>query len=64
MSDLVKDTGEREGEIEKIKMEFELQITLLEHQVIHNEAMIIFCCKRRRQLNSYSQGCQGSDREG
>ena len=33
MNDLVKDTGEREGEIEKIQMEFELQITLLEHQV-------------------------------
>ena len=48
MSDLVKDTGEREEEIEKIKMEFELQITLLEHQVIQNEATFILCCKRRR----------------
>ena len=48
MSDPVKDTGEREGKIEKIKLEFELQNTLLEHQVIQNEATVILCCKRRR----------------
>jgi hypothetical protein len=53
----VKDTGEREGEIEKIQMEFELQITLLEHQVIQNKATGICCCKVfLSQPNSTSTG--------
>ena len=30
---LVNETGKREGDIEKIKMEFQLQMKLLEHQV-------------------------------
>lgn len=33
MLDLVKETGERAGQIEKMQMEYELQITVLEHQV-------------------------------
>ena len=45
MSDLVKDTSERDGGIEKIQMEFELQMTLLEHQVIQKKETGIFCCK-------------------
>ena len=64
MSDLVKHSSESEEDIEKIKMEFELQLTLLEHQVIHNEATCIFYCKKSRSLYFDWEGCQGSDREG
>jgi hypothetical protein len=34
ISDVEKGTDEKEEDIEKMKMEYEFQITLLEHQVI------------------------------
>ena len=37
MIDLVKDTSGMEEDIEKMKMECELQITLLEYQVIERQ---------------------------